>query len=83
MDYFDRYCWRCGARAEPDSKGRVLCAQCRFHVAIGSLPTPGSSHPMEWYLTHCWHCEEAEVSPQDDLGLCPSCLDLMAGRRAS
>jgi hypothetical protein len=36
---------------------------------------------MEWYLTHCWHCEEAEVSAHDDLGLCSACVDTIARAR--
>ena len=33
---------------------------------------------MEWYLNHCWHCEEAEVPPDDDLGLCTTCRQDLA-----
>ena len=43
----------------------------------------GSRHGMEWYLTHCWHCEEAEVPPDDDLGLCVSCRADLAETRVA
>ncbi len=33
----------------------------------------GSGHAPEWYVTHCWHCQEADVDPEDDLGLCGEC----------
>jgi hypothetical protein len=38
---------------------------------------------MEWYLTHCWHCEEAEVPVHDDLGLCGSCVAAIGALQAS
>ncbi len=83
VDDYDRYCWRCGVAAHPDVKGRVLCGSCRFWIAVGPIPGSGNRHPMEWYLTHCWHCEEAEVAEHDDLGLCSSCLESIAHPQAS
>jgi hypothetical protein len=84
MDWYDANCWQCGAAAQPDVKGRVLCSRCRFRLAVNDLVLSGSRHGMEWYLTHCWHCEEADVSPDDDLGLCSSCrADLAETRVAS
>jgi hypothetical protein len=82
MDYYDRHCWRCGEPAHPDLKGRVLCASCRFWIAVGPLPGSGNRHPMEWYLTHCWHCEETEVPMNDDLGLCRSCVGMIGEPQA-
>ena len=78
MDWYDGHCWQCGAPAQPDVKGRVLCSRCRFRLAVNDLVLSGSRHGMEWYLTHCWHCEEADVSPDDDLGLCSSCRGELA-----
>lgn len=83
VDDLDRLCWRCGAPAEEDAKGRVLCGSCRFWIAVGPMPGSGNKYPMEWYLTHCWRCEEAEVPASDDLGLCASCRQAIVGLRAS
>ena len=47
-------------------------------VAVNDLVLSGSRHGMEWYLNHCWHCEEAEVPPDDDLGLCTTCREDLA-----
>ena len=83
MDWYDAHCWQCGATAQPDVKGRVLCSRCRFRLAVNDLVLSGSRHGMEWYLTHCWHCEEADVSPDDDLGLCPACRGELAASRVA
>lgn len=81
MNDLDRLCWRCGAPGTLDREGRVLCGACRLLVIVGPWPGSSNRHPMEWYLTHCWRCEEAEVPAEDDLGLCRSCVRQMAGAR--
>ena len=46
---------------------------------VNELMLSGSRDGMEWYPTHCWYCEEASVSPEDDLGLCSLCRRGLAG----
>jgi hypothetical protein len=84
-DWLDACCWRCGS-AEPikDALGRLLCRPCLAALSDG---TSTSQDPLRvvrgayWdahALERCWRCLTESVDPNDDVGLCVTCLTTLA-----
>ena len=88
-DWLDA-CWRCGAaEAHADDLGRLLCQPCRTQLSDASSDAAEDgfrvardayweAHVME----RCWRCLNGWVEPEDDVGLCRSCLDALTGTDA-
>jgi hypothetical protein len=80
-DWLDANCWRCGSQCiAPSKDGRLLCRPCRLEVFSDQATSESPLKAIRriyWEahaLKHCWRCMERPVDPDDDLGLCPSCL---------
>jgi hypothetical protein len=78
-DWLDDHCWRCGsADVLPDPEGVILCGSCH-RAEFGPMANPGvaMAERFRWEALsrdRCWRCLARPVDPEDDLGLCESCL---------
>jgi hypothetical protein len=79
-DWLDSCCWRCGtADVAPEVGGRLLCAACRRELlAEPVLDALGLARHAYWEshaLRCCWRCMTGAVDPDDEVGMCASCLE--------
>jgi hypothetical protein len=77
----ERDCWRCCVREATTTFGsRPVCEECAAVLEREALPYRGGPMGLASSLWHvdprkyCWKCMVTKVDPDDDLGLCRSCI---------
>lgn len=80
-DWLDACCWSCGSEDVQLAGGPLLCGPCRLELDSDPSPDPVHVARHAYWERHalgcCWRCMVGAVDPDDDVGLCRSCLGQM------
>jgi hypothetical protein len=80
----DSSCWGCGIdEARVGTDGVLLCRLCRHDLLAEPLVDAlGLARHAYWEshaLRCCWRCMTGAVDPDDEIGMCSSCREELAG----
>jgi hypothetical protein len=83
-DWLDSSCWGCGTEeARVGTDGLLLCRLCRQDLlAEPAVDAVGLARHAYWEshaLRCCWRCMVGAVDPDDEIGMCSSCREEVAG----
>src|SRR5918996_451320 len=86
VEWLDSCCWSCGTEdVNHVADGRVLCRACREVLFAQPSADPVYVARHAYWERHalrcCWRCMTGAVDPDDDVGLCRSCLAKIGERK--